>query len=790
MSASKQSLFVVDMQRNQDYWERLLFTSLQGIVNRESPKFYIVFKETDLLWLEWYQDYYGIELERLDHPYELFKHGWPIEGYALVDLEATDTGNLAANYAAIEDLLPVTEELMLQESLPNLNVKRDLRNRFRGKSKFELYTWALEHQWPHANHKVVANLMVPPATGLATDNSIRDYVIASRGFFFDLSSDGEKHPEEHRLKSSLYETMEPLGYVMGWHTDRDAEGMHVKQASEHGLLTLCSTRTANYSFHQHIEPIADFHQPQKPRKDQVALDPSKIYVSFIVSDGDSLNFLDTFYAGAGNAAKKNWLMEERGEFPVGWEMQPLLLDLAPGILEYYYQTATEKDTFMLSASGIGYSYPEQMPEDKRRELLAATRPYLEELSLSSLFLLQHAGPVVPREVRQDYADLLGDHIHGVVEGYFQKDAAQDQVDGMPWLLTGLPPFQPRYLSWSQGLTTSLKKIASAKEADRPMFVPVHVVNGRTNLKDVKEVIDHLDTQLFKIVSPDVLLMAYQKASQEGLIAVGTVNFKEMTRPPSYQALRYTNTVPEDGQLHDNWENTDTISFTGEDAATLMLGSTWNEVSFHAEAKAAWDDQHVYFLIEVTDNERILDGIGGDAVSIYLYDEASGIDYKLSAAVSGEANPSPIVASRGKSPGVSQEALKAERLVGRMNAASYVIEMAIPWEELATGYEPIAGKQMKFSVMVSDEEQETLGHTLWAGNGLQPESMADLIFSETVLSDKSMMTATDDGDGSHMKILERWKRMMVSTLSIFLTALLTIITFLFKKKKEASPTEEN
>jgi len=57
--------------------------------------------------------------------------------------------------------------------------------------------------------------------------------------------------------------------------------------------------------------------------------------------------------------RKNWdhTAASRGKVPLNWTIAPGLVDIAPGILNYYYTTATDNDCFVTGPSGMGYLMP-------------------------------------------------------------------------------------------------------------------------------------------------------------------------------------------------------------------------------------------------------------------------------------------------------------------------------------------------------------------------------------------------------------------------------------------------
>jgi hypothetical protein len=47
----------------------------------------------------------------------------------------------------------------------------------------------------------------------------------------------------------------------------------------------------------------------------------------------------------------------RGKVPINWTISPSLADIAPGMMNYYYSLASEKECFVAGPSGMGYLMP-------------------------------------------------------------------------------------------------------------------------------------------------------------------------------------------------------------------------------------------------------------------------------------------------------------------------------------------------------------------------------------------------------------------------------------------------
>jgi hypothetical protein len=574
------------------YWERVMFTCFQGIINRDATEVFlnglrsVDSSAEDNVFLEWYKQYENLSFRELNDPYALFDELEldSIAGYVLVDTTAPITVNIAANYASIESLLPVTEEILQNDSMPDLEIERNLQGDFTpdngsGTVNFgemdhiEVYEWAIEHQWPKTNHALTTLLSTPPAQTsddsdinitIYTTNGIRDYTVAERGFFFELSS-SLQDKEERALKGKILDEMDSFGYVLGWHVDRDSEGDHIRHLSEYGQLALGgATYADNFSFHSRVElpgdPVNRFKQRAEQLQTVDAVDDN-IYLTFIMSDGDSINHITR------NAHGGQWLFPERGEMPFGWEIQPALADIAPGILDYFQATATENDYFVASASGLGYVYPSYMPEGIFEDYLEVTEPYLSRTGMSSLTVLNNYQSVSENK-RNMYSNILGDELTGMIQGYtrapgmtqlYHQDSPSDDErdeedderdeedderdeedderdeedderdeedderdegqipvrarDATAWLSTVLPEEHQDPIDKLVNILNTLTE----RRSERPLFVPIHVPRSYFTYPELVEFVDRFDSETFEVVGPDEFLTLFAHARPDTVV---------------------------------------------------------------------------------------------------------------------------------------------------------------------------------------------------------------------------------------------------------------------------------
>lgn len=506
----------------QDYWEHLTFCCLQGLANRDRPRVFHFYPEksnegwygrhpvpNERPFYQWIKHYDGVEFDEYDDPWETFDRldSLPFDGYVVVDRANMASVNVAANYAALDDLLPITPEMEASGDLPDLAVNEDLRGRFDGMNRVETYQWVYRNQWSRANKARLCNLETPndgesdpQVNFFFTSNRNRDATVADGSVFIDLSSAGRG--EERELKGKFLGDMADLGIVYGWHTSRSSEVDHIRHLSEHGQLAIgASTYAANLSFHARYDPPGDpvgrFRTHVESTRETPKLE-NKIYLTFWVSDGDSLNFLLRRAQGG------MWLREERGEIPIGWEIAPLLADLGPGILDFFAHTATENDHFVGGPSGVGYFYPGWAGEfgDDLEMYLSATRDAFSRIGITETTVMK-PGSAFREEnrTRGHYNDVLGSYLNGVMEGYVGGETDAILFDsGFLWAPTALPVGHHARGSVAD-MQRPLEGIARDRP-ERPLFVPVHLTAHSLTMMDAVELMDRLDSATFEAVGPN------------------------------------------------------------------------------------------------------------------------------------------------------------------------------------------------------------------------------------------------------------------------------------------------
>ena len=299
------------------------------------------------------------------------------KGLVVTDPEFPVTVNIATMLAGIHDLLIVSPALAeeLSDSFP---LVEDLRGRW--SSKVEAYRWAREALWSGLRRDILA-IRYPDSV------RDRDYIVQFRIFTFWISGDvdglqpGSDPDEEMRFAAELFAETPANCPVMGYPYAGEGigpgEGGGVALATRYGKYIVCDC--PNLSVHSGV-PAPRFEQ-RPPR--QVELDDGKVYVSFIISDGDNLNCWDSAHQPLWNAAC-------RGQVALGWNVMPGCWELIPDMLAHYYETASDNDCFIACGGGVGYANPHLYasrtadPEGAHRDYVEQTSGYLEKLDIDIL----------------------------------------------------------------------------------------------------------------------------------------------------------------------------------------------------------------------------------------------------------------------------------------------------------------------------------------------------------------------------------------------------------------------
>jgi hypothetical protein len=332
----KYHLDVVDV-RKENLEITLLMLSLQGVVNKEKPRLYLVWPSKNIeltpseRWLQYYKEKGWIEDKYISMEYALEKYKGNTSGLVVYDPNLLDTLNLAVSIAGTENVIVTHPDLIEMLTSHGYEIKYDLRGKF--KNKKEVYDYLLEKVFPNCSKDLIFLFSTEEKIAILGRMSLMDYAIANKACSISLKV---SNPEERSIMEKFFKGMNKFAILLGYPYPHKLERPTVEFASKYGLTTVLGSFMAfDFSVHSKVGKVDKLKQDHI---EKVEFDPNKIYITFMITDL-ALNSMQSFYY-------EMWENENRGKIKLNWWMNPFVLDFSPGIAQYYYETKTPNDYFI------------------------------------------------------------------------------------------------------------------------------------------------------------------------------------------------------------------------------------------------------------------------------------------------------------------------------------------------------------------------------------------------------------------------------------------------------------
>ncbi len=379
------------------YDEAVAVACLQGIINREGPRVYVVspLNPRPRYWLDilsreenWLSKRRHATVSGLDELVRLA--GDHLKGAIIWDLDVPATLNVATTIAGVKSAVVLSPELA-EEYLPkwNLTVLEDLRGRFdgatSGSKKNDAYRWAVREYLAKglcSSHLLCLfeDASAPRAGGGIGYVVTRDWAVMNCAFVFDLSPWGDEAPKDD-LNQPLGTDLETYRMILG-EVLKQSAGRHMTEMT--GFFTLwkysnvpgypskhepvptewetvhlispfnCYQNTISSDcYNQSLHSQAPFKKLKQRRPKPMDRVEEKAYLCFLMADYDSATPLYDFLP-------KFWEDPQRGKIPLTWGINPNLIETYPDLITYFYRTATLNDHFTSDASAAGYFNPNRV----------------------------------------------------------------------------------------------------------------------------------------------------------------------------------------------------------------------------------------------------------------------------------------------------------------------------------------------------------------------------------------------------------------------------------------------
>jgi len=333
--------------------EKVLVASLQGLVSKSSGnKIYIDEGGPSTVWKNYLTSEYGfpVEKEYTNAKALLADFKDYVRGYILIDMAGNANSiNVASsingyNYAIIVDK---SMETLAKDA--GLSMIMDVSDKDEA--------WAFDNVKQYSSSDYAAELSP------SVFYHLRDYISMTNQFTF--------YGDINNWRRNVLKSLNPNATLFGYGKE---EFDMINMASQQGVTSIPSDMAPNLSVLSSIYPVTPILQKAHSEKKEVE---KKHYVTFVISDGDNVAF-DLW-------TLQNYFNDPaRGKFDVGYGISPSIYDLAPSVLQWYYENANTgevKDQFIAGPSGTGYTFPSKMSSEELDSYVARQNEYMEKADL-------------------------------------------------------------------------------------------------------------------------------------------------------------------------------------------------------------------------------------------------------------------------------------------------------------------------------------------------------------------------------------------------------------------------
>lgn len=401
--------------------EQVLVITLQGLV--ASGASVIWFAEEGMLnaiLLEQLRDE-GISIQQTASPFKLldtFRD--QVKGAIIYEL-GTDSINVATSLCGPMQAVAVDQSLAPQLEQLGIPVVLDAR----GHDEM----WAFQHY----RDLFQQGILVEQAE--EKFGHLRDFAVTHHAFtYYGLGEQDFK---------AVGTALGPDPLYFGWGGD---EHTWIRRVSEVGGAGIPADWSRNLSVLERLPS----QLPERPHQSVPMVHRGERVVAFVMSDGDNIQWM-----GGGFATDPGfWASRHRGSFNMTWEIAPLLADVSPRALAYFYATASRGravDDFVTGPSGVGYAFHNYLPD--RSAFARRTGEAMARSDLTIATMLNSGGDM------SQCAELLE---RPEIDGVLYKDyAPYNAKEGRIFWHEGKPCVAYRYLLWEPRRANSPQGVAEA-----------------------------------------------------------------------------------------------------------------------------------------------------------------------------------------------------------------------------------------------------------------------------------------------------------------------------------------
>lgn len=528
MSEQIYTFTLMDNGTPEAYDEAMAVACLQGLINRDAPKIYVLSSKskTPDYWLRIFTSegrwLYGRQIEHienLDALYDLARN--KIKGAIIWDPDVPATLNVANTIAGVEDGVVLSPEFAEKYNKKwALPIIRDLRGMFTGEEtgskKNDAYRWAIREYLSKGLCSKHWLCLYEDSFSTRERGDIgyvvtRDWAVNNRSFVYDLSPWGDEVPQddpnqrigldletyrmllEEQLKQTAGKMMTEVAGFFAFTKYSNMPGhpsKHDPVPTEWETVYLISpyncyqNTVASSCYNQSLHSKAPQRQLKQNRPKTALNLEDKTYICILMADYDSATPLYDFMP-------KHWDDKRRGDIPLMWGINPNLVETYPDIIEYLYDTRSENDYFAADASAAGYMNPNRIKKEFLPLFIEHNKKFYKQLDMTiSPMVLDWDEP--SPEVKDAFLQFSPDGLATIVMDMHNTGGKLPK----PHVWKGMPVMEliNDACNFSNAETESeiMSNAINARPSDKPAFYLFRIV--WTSPSDVIETIELLKSK--------------------------------------------------------------------------------------------------------------------------------------------------------------------------------------------------------------------------------------------------------------------------------------------------------
>lgn len=457
-------------------------------------------------WLAYLTEKRGFAFEPVTIDALIGKLGKEIKGAVVYDKIGEDLAPVAT-WAGLRDLIPVTTNrygLAVEEDY------REIKKSLKGDRRLAGHQWMIDHLLKACSREgAVSRVRLYNLDAHDTIVDI-DQAVRNRWVVYDLRHEAvtnrtpsaaklETDPPDKALADAILSHLAPFSAVYGWGSP--GEDDFIRTLNRHSLVGECSG-VPNNSFFAALPWPKDYVFKQK-RPHRTPADVSvekKIYVAFMVNEGDSIKCMNAFQGfGA-------WLQQERGRIPINWGIEPNLCASHPALMATYYETATTNDYFFAPPSGWGYTHPGFLPRDQWMPYAQRVKGGMAKADLHFIDIWW-LGEL--RRERQIDLFLKTANVWGLTDWDGSQQRMLYTADGIPIAKSH------HYYTYREAPEAFAQKfLEETQEVEGPWFAVIYGSEGHGTPHRFYELARRLPEDRYKVVALDEFFAAARSARSE------------------------------------------------------------------------------------------------------------------------------------------------------------------------------------------------------------------------------------------------------------------------------------